>query len=446
MIAHRRERKQNQAGRGPALQISRKGSWHSATVCLVALMFTLADALGEGFRNPPPGSFNLGRAGGRIAHIDDASAIHQNPANMLDLSGPEFQITPSAVRIEVDFESPTGQKATTKDPWKALPNLFLAAPLETDKLAVGLGVTTPYGLGNSWDENSSAFNSPSSVLRYNAPYATDLMTVNFNPGLAVKLTESLRIGAGLDVMWSELSMKQFYPWGMTFPGARDGRAIAEGDGVGIGGNVGITWQFTERQRLAFTFRSAMDIDYRGDFSIDNVPPMAGYMGLGSRSDFTSQLQFPNIFAIGYGIELTKNIRVGADLEWLQFSRFESLDLDFGHNNVLIPNRSVRQDWDDTITVGIGGDWRFAPNWVLRAGYQFYESPVPDSTFSPTIPDADQNVITVGLGYRYKRHAFEIAYGADFYDEREITDNQNPALNGDYEMTVHLFSLAYSFRF
>ena len=94
----------------------------------------------------------------------------------------------------------------------------------------------------------------------------------------------------------------------------------------------------------------------------------------------------------------------------------------------------------------GGDWRFATNWVLRAGYQFYQTPVPDSTFSPTIPDANQNVFTIGLGYHHKRHSFEFAYGADFYGKRDITNDQNPAFNGTYQITVHLFSLAYRLGF
>jgi long-chain fatty acid transport protein len=118
----------------------------------------------------------------------------------------------------------------------------------------------------------------------------------------------------------------------------------------------------------------------------------------------------------------------------------------GNNAVLLPSTHIAQNWKDTFTIGIGGDWKFAQNWVLRAGYQFYESPVPDSTFSPTIPDANQNVFTFGLGYRYGRHFFEGAYGADFYDSRSIRSDQNPAFNGDYNVTVHLFSVAYHFSF
>ncbi|HEX9284881.1 MAG TPA: outer membrane protein transport protein, partial [Nitrospirales bacterium] len=111
----------------------------------------------------------------------------------------------------------------------------------------------------------------------------------------------------------------------------------------------------------------------------------------------------------------------------------------------IPSR-VRQDWKNTFTAGVGGDWKFATGWVLRGGYQFYESPVPDRTFSPSIPDANQHVFTIGLGYRHGRHSLEVAYGLDFYDKRTITDNQTPAFNGTYNITVHLFSCAYGYAF
>src|SRR2546427_396185 len=63
--------------------------------CLLALLSVCALQLSaEGLRNPPPGAFNLGRAGGRIAHVDDSSAATQNPANLVDVQGREFQFTP----------------------------------------------------------------------------------------------------------------------------------------------------------------------------------------------------------------------------------------------------------------------------------------------------------------------------------------------------------------
>jgi long-chain fatty acid transport protein len=260
--------------------------------------------------------------------------------------------------------------------------------------------------------------------------------------VAARLGEYLQLGMALDVMWSEVTLKQFYPWflGTGNLADPDGRIKAEGDGVGVGGKVGLTLQLTERQRIALTYRLPMNIDYDGGFQVDNVP--AGLGGGTFRTDFKTTIKFPTIIAAGYGINLTDKIRIEADVEWLQFSRFKDLPLIVANGLPGLP-ASVHEDWRDTFTIGIGGDWRINEHWVVRAGYQFYQSPVPDSTFSPTIPDADQNVITVGVGYTYKKHSIE---AADFYDKRHIENNQNPAFNGNYDITVHLFSFSYRFTF
>lgn len=404
---------------------------------------------GEGFRNPPPGSFDLGRAGGRIAQVDDSSAVQQNPANLVDVPSAQFQFTPSFVYIKADFTAANGQTASTIDPWKVLPNVFGSVPLLDGKLAIGLGVTVPYGLANEWDKNSSAFAQPTGALRYTAPYDAELQTINVNPAASLKLGDHLQVGAGLDVMWSQVTLKQFYPW-FIFPGSTlatpDGHLEGKGDGLGLGGNVGITWSVTDKLRLAATYRSPITVDYSGDFTIDNVTPFASAIGVTPRSDFSTQIGFPTIVSGGVGYQVNDTLRVETDFEWVQFSRFKSLNLGVGNNAVLLPSTSVAQNWRDTFTAGIGADWKFASNWVLRGGYQFYQTPVPDSTFSPTIPDADQNVITIGIAYTYKHHSLEAAYGADFYNTRHITGDQNPAYNGTYDFTVHLFSLAYRYSF
>jgi long-chain fatty acid transport protein len=401
---------------------------------------------GEGFRNPPPGTFNLGRAGGRIAQVDDSSAVQQNPANLTDLTTPELQFTPSIVYIRADFRAPDGETASTKNPWKLLPNFFATAPLYNGKLALGLGVTVPYGLGNEWDTGSKAFAAPAGVSRYQAPYLAKLETFNFNPTIALKANDHLSLGAGLDVMYSKIALRQFYPWFLATgnPATPDGHAAINADGIGAGANFGATIRITEHQRFALTLRTPIRVDYQGHFELNNVP--AAFGGVQIRDKFKTSIKFPTILAAGYGLELTDKIRVETDVEWLQFSNFKSLKLDSATAQSLGIPSSVPQNWHDTFTAGIGGDWKFATNWVARAGYQFYESPVPDSTFSPTIPDANQNVFTFGLGFRHGHHSVEGAYGLDFYDDRNIKNDQNPAFNGSYKFTVHLLSFAYHYSF
>ena len=401
----------------------------------LALWLVAASAMGEGFRNPTIGTFGLGRSGGRIAQVDDASAVQQNPANLVGITNAEAQLTPSVVYISADFHSAAapGQSASTRDPWKILPNFFVSVPLKNDRLAVGLGVTTPYGLGNEWNTGSSAFAQPTGVLTYYAPHSSQLTTINFNPSVAVRLGK-IRMGAGLDVMWSDLELKQFLS-----PNVPNLEAHAQGDGVGCGGNLGITWDVTDHQRLAVTYRSTMTVDYSG------TTKFSSFAGVPNAS-FGSQIKFPNIIAAGYGIDLTDTVRLETDFEWIQFSQFKNLPVNVGPNYLGVPSQNIPQNWKDTFTAGIGGDWKFAEHWTLRAGYQYFESPVPDSTFSPTIPDANQNVITLGLGWKSRHHALEAAYGLDFYDERQIANNQNPAFNGKYTFNVHLFSFAYRYSF
>jgi long-chain fatty acid transport protein len=416
------------------LQLTR----HGRAILLLAGLALALPAFGEGFRNPTIGTLDLGRSGGRIAQVDDATAIQQNPANLVQLTNVEAQFTPSIVYISADFHSPLGQSASTKDPWKLLPNLFISAPLKSDHWAVGLGVTTPYGLGNEWDTSGSAFTQPSGVLAYTAPHSSKLMTFNFNPAVAFKVTDRIRIGAGLDVMWSELEFKQYLFTGLP-PMVPNLEAHAEGDGFGYGGNLGVTFDITDRQRIAVTYRSTMTVDYSGTTEFKNVS------GVPSTS-FGSQIKFPNIASIGYGIDLTEKFRLETDFEWLQFSQFRSLPVNVGPNVLHVPSQNISENWKNTFTAGIGGDWKFADHWVLRGGYQFFESPVPDRTFSPTIPDANQNVFTVGIGWKGRHNALEASYGLDFYKDRNITTDQNPAFNGKYTFNVHLISVAYTYSF
>lgn len=402
----------------------------------VAVFSAAASAKSEGFRNATMGTYGLGRSGGRIAQVEDASAVQHNPADLVNVTNIEAQLAPSVIYINVNYESPSGQSASTIHPWKILPDLFFSAPLIDDKLVAGLGITVPYGLANQWSTSASAFNQapPVGTFAYTAPSYSQLLTINANPSLAFKINDHLSIGAGLDVMWSDLEFKQFLPAGIP-----NFQLDAEGDGIGVGGNVGVTWHITDRQQIAVAYRSTMVVRYSGTTEFENGPAFPD-------ASFNSKITYPHIVSIGYGVDVTDTVRVETDFEWLDFSQFQSLPVNVGPNVLGVPSQNVPEKWHNTFTAGIGGDWKFADHWVLRAGYQYFESPVPDSTFSPTIPDANQNVITIGIGWKGKHNSLEAAYGLDFYNDRHITNDQQAAFNGSYSFNVHLISLAYNFSF
>jgi long-subunit fatty acid transport protein len=87
-------------------------------------------------------------------------------------------------------------------------------------------------------------------------------------------------------------------------------------------------------------------------------------------------------------------------------------------------------------------------WVVRAGYTWLPTPVPDETFMPVLTEGDKHVLGVGAGYRCGRHRLDLAYSYSITEDRKIDPavNPNPAIAGTYEMEPHLASVTYGYQF
>lgn len=179
------------------------------------------------------------------------------------------------------------------------------------------------------------------------------------------------------------------------------------------------------------------------------------MGISAESGFDTSIEFPAVAALGYAVKITDKVRVEVDVEWVQFSKYDELSLDAGQNNPLVQRPGsanpmapvvVPQKWDDTWTYGLGAEWDVRSDLTLRAGYIFLESPVPEETLAPTLPDADRHVISVGAGLHRNGHRLDLAYGYSVIGDREVSPEKNPAYAGTYETGSHLMSVSYGYSF
>ena len=386
----------------------------------------------DGFRNPPDTAAALGKAGNNIVWGDDPSVLFYNPANLVYVPAREAQISALTGYSHADYSGILGNSETER-PWLLVPAFALAWPFKVkdEELSFGFGIHVPYGRQTRWDS--------SGPLRYVAPVYTKMTVTDFTPAIAWRITDSISVGAGLDMYYGQLQFRQMLPF------SPDSRVTADADGYAVGGNIGITWQMTSSQRLSLTYRSPFDLTFNGDMKTTDIPFPAV-----ASSDVDTSFSFPTIVALGYGIQITDTVRLEADVEWLQFSRYKTMVIDAGQNNALISMMglsSTAQNWDDTWTFGLGPEWKFAPDWTLRAGYLYLQSPIPDSTFAPSALDVDQSLVSVGLGYKIGRHTFDIAYALGIFNKRRVGANQNPAYeNGSYEFQGHLAALSYTYAF
>jgi long-chain fatty acid transport protein len=380
------------------------------TATLLAVIAMSSNLLADGYRNPPPTAEGIAKSGVNSAFVDDASAISYNPANLAMLTNGSFVASLTLARTANEY-SPVFAPGATFDSdgdWNFLPNFYYAAPV-SEAVVFGLGITSPYGQGIEWEASDFlpylGLLDPAPVLDPNpVPYEASMMFVNFNPSLSVKASDSVYFGMGLNVAYSELELTALSSAGPSL-------AKAEVDGWGFGANFGLTWLPTEDQRATLTYRSQVNTSYSGDLKVGGV----------NLGDPSITIKFPNTVGLGYGINLSDDIQVEALLEWIEWSVNED------------------EDWDDTVTAGVGGSWAATDELVLRAGYAFIPTPISDDSMTWLLPDADRHALSVGLGYAIGDHVIDLAYTFSIYDDRDTP-------TGDYDIDSDLLGLTYSYSF
>jgi long-subunit fatty acid transport protein len=329
---------------------------------------------------------------------------------------------------------------------KLLPDASASVPQKSDEMGAATAATLPVNF--SAETSSDTFDSASGtvVSRYRAPYYSSLRTASVNSPGIFHLLESLSLSAGLDAMWPSLTFKRFFP-SFMFGAADDGPLSTGSDKWNNNGNRGIVWNLTKHQHLAIVYRVPTGTEYP---PADEAGAHEAGQGTALDGEINPTAEAPNIITLGYEFDLTDTIRLRTEFEWLELAPYRSGTSDFGTSSASLNQLSLAggtgESSHNNFTSGIGGDWKFMNHWVMHLGYQFFKSPLPNSSFAPNNPEANQNIFTLGIGWSGKRSSLEAAYGLDFYNNQRYTGEQNIAINGNYAMNVHLMSLAYHFTF
>lgn len=411
-------------------------------------LFLLPLSLGaEGFRNSAPGAYALGQTGGRNAFIDDASAALHNPANLLDLEaddGIDTLFSPTVLHIESEFKVTGGSRGQTSEPFKLLPSFFMTAPGPSERLAFGLSVTVPYGIATKW-EKSGPF-GPGGELRYLAPYESEMVTMQINPVVAYRINGQVSVAVGLSALYSKLNFKQFFPPVSTPLPLISNETIAEADmdGWGVGANFALTWDVTERDRLALTLRSETTIDHKGDGRLGSLTPQAEALGFTGRGSAATRVTYPWVAGLSYGRKLSDALLVEVQYERVGFSDFEELDIDLANNNPLFSGANItRQDWKDSHTFGVGMRYDHGNGLRTHASGQIFKSPVPEETLSTTIPDGDQIALSLGITKRWDRGYAGLGYSYVDYESRSANIG---GVTGRIETRLHILTINAGWRF
>ena len=421
-------------------------------VAAVFVVFLLAQAnpgSAAGFLIYEHGAAAMAMAGAFVSVANNPSAIWHNPAGIAFLKGTRISVGTTLIRpsstMTLTQPPPWEPTATWKQKSQTFyPSTFYITHSLTDRVALGFGFFSPYGLGSSWP--------PENQFRY-LGYEDDMKTFFFNPTVAIKLTDQLSVGAGFSYIYSTVMFKLVELADFTAFGAGryDLRAELEGSGNSWALNAGLLYR-GEKYSLGFNWRSAFDIDYSGDLTLDrsSVPaPLRAYIP--ETAEGKTTFRFPHIFGIGASITPMERLLLSLDVHYVLWSRFDKYVVTFDKPG--LEEMEVLEDWEDAFTLRLGGQYAISPLFALRGGFIYDQTPQPAKSMDPLLPDADRYAGVIGFGWTLAKNlVLDFAFHHEMFKDRESPNRgiyNFGVINygiANYETTANLLAVSLSYGF
>jgi long-chain fatty acid transport protein len=403
---------------------------HLATGLALASCASFSHA--AGFALIEQNASGLGNAyAGQAAAATDASTIFFNPAGMTYLPDRQVAVAGHLIKPQAEFSgtvSPDigGGNGGDAGDLAFVPNAYFAFRLTPD-VHLGLGITAPFGLKTEYD--------PTWKGRTQA-IESELKSINLNPAIAWKASESLSLAAGVNFQYAEA----------TLSNSANGAGIAEvhGDDSSWGFNLGLLWQPTSATRVGLAYRSEVEYTLEGEveFSVATI----------ANGPVTAETTLPDSASLSLFHELSPKWDLLADVTWIGWSDFRELRI-VRNGGVLLG--LTPENWSDSYRYSVGVNYHWDEKLTLRGGVAFDETPVSDAFRTARIPDEDRTWVAFGLQYRLSdKSALDFGYAHLFLEDARINkteySNLPPVtavtLSGTYEASVDILSAQYTHSF
>jgi long-chain fatty acid transport protein len=420
---------------------------------LAAVLAALAgEAAGSSFQLLEQNASGLGNAyAGQAASAQDSSTIFFNPAGMTQLPGRNAVGALHFIKPSVEF---TNSGSSSANPllalggnggdggdWAAVPNLYYSSQLSPN-IFVGVGVNAPFGLKTEYD--------PTWVGRFHAIHS-ELRTVNVNPSLALKVSDSLSIGAGVNFQRADATLSN----AVNFGALGEGVATVKGDDTTWGWNAGVLWSPSPDTRIGASYRSSMSYKIDAWAAFDGRP--AALAAALPDGPVTADVRLPASATLSLFHRLNPKWDLLADVSWTGWSSIKAVNI-VRTNGTLLSTTPL--EWKDTWRIAAGANYHHDSAWTMRVGIAYDQSPVSDAERTPRIPDSDRTWLAIGAQYRMsKQLAFDAGYAYLFVKDgssnlcNATQAAANPAacagrnnLVGTYENDVNILSMQVRYTY
>jgi long-chain fatty acid transport protein len=397
-------------------------------------------ASGYGLREHSTDAMGMAYAGSAASETD-ASYMAYNPASLAGVEDADAMVSviglfPHSRSSYSGFTSagnPSGGNDHPSDFVNQANVPAIAARWRmNERWALGLSVNAPWGLKTEYPGDW--------VGRYYA-LKTRLEVISITPIVSYEVTPNVAVAAGPIAQYAKGTLSNAVAFGLigalngfpTTPGGDDGRAvIRNADDWSWGFVAGVMFRLNEHATLGVSYRSAVSQAVKGPmhFTLDAAgvgATLESVTGMFADTEITAKVTTPDVVNAGLRFQLSDRWTALVGADWTNWSRFKALVID--SKNPAQPNDVTTTRWKDSWFVSAGAEYALDPQWTLRAGVAYDDSPVPDSTRSPRIPDHPRTWLSVGATWHATENLdLKVAYAHLFLDDAHI--EQTPALAGN----------------
>lgn len=410
-------------------------------------------------------SVGLAYAGSATGY-GDASEVFFNPGALPELDGThvsagtilymprtKFTNEGSSYIEELGGGKISGSPSQEIEEKSLVPNIYFSHQVDS-KIVFGLGVNSPFGLATKFDSDW--------IGRYHS-IESSLTTLNVNPALGFRVSETLSLGILSQLMYAKATLKDAVDFGAIgisalgpelglasglTPGSSDGLVEISGDDWGFGYGVGALYQPTSALKLGFAFKAPIRLSLSGDadFSVPDSAQILTSEGNFQDTAVSADLTLPETVSIGAAYRVSSRTTLLLDATWVRWTRYDNLVIDFVGSQ---PDSIERDSWDNSVRLATGVKFEVSDELKLKLGAAWDQSPLRDEKFlTPRIPDADHLWLSCGTTYElYSGLNLGINYSHVFSEvvhSDSIVNETGASLIGKWESSADIFALELNY--
>jgi long-chain fatty acid transport protein len=401
----------------------------ASVILAVSAIAVPASVHAAGFAVGEQGAAARGVGGAATARPDLGESGFYNPAAFGFAESLSIAIGASGLAPSVAHVHPKSGERTGAQTGFSTPPYFHAGYRFGD-FAAGVSFDVPFGSGLSWPTDWRG--------RFEVT-AIDLQVFEIAGAFVWRPIEELAIAAGPRLELATVGYARQID-------AVDSEASVQltGDATGVGGQLAVMYQPTDQLTLGLSWRSRVRLEFSGWADFEDVP-----VELSQKAHdqlVTTEITLPDRIALGAAYRFSEGLFADAiasvDLTYWTWSTFQEFGIDFEDDQT--PDVTQPRDWNDSVTLAAGWEQR---GWIddvaFRAGLAFDSAPSPTDTLSPSSPDGNRLIPSVGAGYTLVDGLqLDVGYGHVVFMGAKATGQAFP---GRYEASAELVSLGLTYR-